>query len=153
METLIAAVDALHKYGVPVSKYVQPSMPLFQLILALAPLTPIGAYSLAGAYSLHDLAVPISSHLLGFSLPDLTDELILRMGPVYMKKLFFLHLGRLDALKRLLLSPPYPHSPTLECDFIEQKKLARAWTLASASLVWDARPGDHEWHHMLPIHL
>ena len=30
--------------------------------------------------------------------------------------------------------------PTLECGFFEQKKLTRAWALASAYLTWDARP-------------
>jgi len=140
VETLIGAVDALHKYGIPVAKYVAPSTPLFQLILAIAPLAPIDMYSLAGAYDLYDLAVPISSHLLAFPLPNITDELAERMGPVYLKKLFFLHLGRVDALKRLLLPPPQPHAPTAACDFTEQKKLTRAWALASAYLAWDARP-------------
>lgn len=142
MESIIAAVDALHKYGIPVAKYVAPSTPLYQLILAMAPLAPIEMYSLAGAYNLHDLAVPISSHLLAYSLPSLTDELAERMGPVYLKKLFFLHLGRIDALKRLLLPPPQPHAPNVTCDFAEQKKLTRAWALASAYLAWDARPGE-----------
>ena len=63
-----------------------------------------------------------------------------KIGPIYLKKLFFLHLGRTDALKRLLLPPPHPHAPTPTCDFMEQKKLTRAWALASAYLTWDARP-------------
>ena len=97
--------------------------------------------ALAAAHDLYELAVPVSSHLLSFALHSLTDELALRIGPVYMKRLFFLHLGRLDALKRLLLPPPHPHPPTAGCDFAEQKRLTRAWALASAYLAWDARPG------------
>jgi len=64
-----------------------------------------------------------------------------------------------DALKRLLISPPHPHPPTASCDFTEQKKLTRAWALASSYLLCDARPdtsvgmlegallplGDHLW--------
>lgn len=141
VETLVEAVDVLHKYGVPVAKYVAPGTPLFQLILAIAPLAPLEMYSLAGAYDLFDLAVPVSSHLLAFPLPNVTDELADRMKPRYLKKLFFLHLGRVDALKRLLLPPPQLHAPTTTCDFAEQKKLTRAWALASAYLAWDARPG------------
>ncbi|KAI0082471.1 hypothetical protein K474DRAFT_1611523 [Panus rudis PR-1116 ss-1] len=140
LDTLVAAVDALHKYGIPVSKYVAPSTPLYQLILSIAPVAPIETYSLAAAYDLFELAVPISSHLLAFPLSNLTDEHARRMGPVYLKRLFFLHLGRIDALKRLLLPPPHPHAPTPTCDFTEQKKLTRAWALASAYLAWDARP-------------
>ena len=64
------------------------------------------------------------------------------MGPVYLKRLFFLHFGRIDALKRVLLPPPHPHPPTQHCDFTEQKHLTRAWALASAYFAWDARPGQ-----------
>lgn len=146
VETLLAAVEALNKYGVPVPKYVAPSTPLFQAILAVAPLSPIEVYSLAGAYDLYELAIPVSSHLLAYPLSNLTDELAEKMRPAYLKKLFFLHLGRIDALKRLLLPPPYPHVPMEECSFTEQKRLTRAWALASAYLVWDARPGKFADH-------
>lgn len=140
VDTLIAATDALNQYGVSIPKYVVPGKPLYQLILALSPVAPIEFYSLAAAYDLYDLAVPISSHLLAFPLSSLTDEQASRIGPVYLKKMFFLHLGRVDALKRLLLPPPHPHAPTRDCDFTEQKKLTRAWALATAYLAWDARP-------------
>lgn len=140
VDTLIAATDALHNYGVSIPKYLSPGQPLYQVILALSPVSPIDFYSLAAAYDLHDLAVPISSHLLAFPLSSLTDQQAARMGPVYLRKMFFLHLGRVDALKRLLLPPPHPHAPTRGCDFTDQKKLTRAWALATAYLAWDARP-------------
>ncbi|PSR75020.1 hypothetical protein PHLCEN_2v9350 [Hermanssonia centrifuga] len=137
--TLLTAVDALAKYGVPLQKYAAPNTPLYQLLLSQAPAAPMDFYSLAAQYDLYDLAVPISSHLLAYPLFNLSDEHAAKMGPLYMKKLVFLHLGRVDALKRLLLPPPQQHPATTECDFIEQKKLTRAWALASAYLAWDAR--------------
>lgn len=140
LDVLLAALDALHEYGIPLKRYCTPSTPLFSLILAQAPYNPIEVYALAARHDLYDLAVPISSHLLGYQLANLSDELVQKMGPVYLKRLFFLHLGRIDALKRLLLPPPHPHAPTADCDFTEQKKLTRAWALASAYLAWDARP-------------
>ncbi|KAI0353477.1 hypothetical protein OH77DRAFT_601272 [Trametes cingulata] len=140
IDTLVAAVDAMAAYGFPPKVHIAPSTPLYSLILSQAPMQPIVVYALAAAHDLYDLAVPVSSHLLSFALYTLTDELAIRIGPVYMKRLFFLHLGRLDALKRLLLPPPHPHPPTANCDFTEQKKLTRAWALASAYLAWDARP-------------
>ncbi|KAI0772066.1 hypothetical protein BD413DRAFT_612891 [Trametes elegans] len=140
LDTLIAAVDAMPSYGLIPKVYIAPSTPLYSLILSQAPMQPIAVYALAATHDLHDLAVPVSSHLLSFALHSLTDDLALRIGPVYVKRLFFLHLGRLDALKRLLLPPPHPHPPTAICDFTEQKKLTRAWALASAYLAWDARP-------------
>ena len=38
------------------------------------------------------------------------------------------------------MTPPHPHAPTPHCDFTEQKKITRAWALASAYHTWDARP-------------
>ncbi|PIL28691.1 hypothetical protein GSI_08735 [Ganoderma sinense ZZ0214-1] len=141
LDTLIDAVDAMAKYGLPPGWHVNPSTPLYSLILNQAPVQPIAIYALAAAHDLYDLALQVSSHLLSFALHTLTDDLIIRIGPVYMRRLFFLHLGRLDALKRLLHPTPYPHPPMPSCDLAEQKKLANAWSLASAYLVWNARPG------------
>ncbi|CDO71378.1 hypothetical protein BN946_scf184908.g136 [Trametes cinnabarina] len=143
LDTLITAVDAMAAYGISPKQHIAPSTSLYSLILSQAPIQPIMVYALAATHDLYDLAVPVSSHLLSFPLYTLTDDLAARIGPVYLKRLFFLHLGRLDALKRLLLPPPQPHSPTEDCDFVEQKKLTRAWALASAYLAWDARPGTY----------
>ncbi|KAI0347108.1 hypothetical protein BDW22DRAFT_1404769 [Trametopsis cervina] len=137
---LIAAVSALAKYGVSLQKCISPSTPLYQHLLAQSPASPVEVYSCAAQHGLHDLAVQVSTHLLTFPLSNISDEDALKMGPVYLKKMFFLHLGRVDALKRLLLPPPEGHPPTMDCGFYEQKKLTRAWALASAYLAWDARP-------------
>ncbi|KAF9247245.1 hypothetical protein BU15DRAFT_84774 [Melanogaster broomeanus] len=139
-ESLAAALSAMITYGMSLKTHVARATPLHTLLLSHAPLYPLELYTLAASYDLYDLAVPTSSHLLSFSLASLTDEMAERMGPLYLKRLFFLHFGRADALKRLLLPPPHPHPPTPACDFLEQKKLTRAWALASAYLAWDARP-------------
>ncbi|KAF8497340.1 hypothetical protein JB92DRAFT_1027999 [Gautieria morchelliformis] len=137
---LSASLLSLKRYGICLSSYISPSTPLFNLLLSHAPASPLEVYALAAEYDLHQVAVSASPHLLSFSLPTLTDDVVQQIGPVYLKRLFFLHLGRSDALKRLLLPPPHPHPPTPDCDFVEQKKLTRAWALASAYLAWDARP-------------
>ncbi|KDR83798.1 hypothetical protein GALMADRAFT_56124 [Galerina marginata CBS 339.88] len=138
--TLVTAVNRLPLYGIRPKVRIAPSTPLFSLLLSHAPLYPLELYALAASYDLYDLAVSTSSHLLSFPLSTLTDQMAERIGPVYLKRLFFLHFGRSDALKRVLLPPPHPHAPTPLCDFAEQKKLTRAWALASAYLAWDARP-------------
>ena len=140
-ETLCEAVNRMAFYGISPKKYIVPSSPLYVLLLSHAPLYPLELYALAASHDIYDLAVSTSSHLLSFPLASLTDEMADRIGPVYLKRLFFLHFGRSDALKRVLLPPPHPHAPTPSCDFTEQKKLTRAWALASAYLAWDARPG------------
>ena len=140
--TVLAAAEALIKYGVPLSKHAASGTPLFETILSLSPVAPLEFYTLAARNGLEDLAVQVSSHLLSCHIADLSDEAVEKMGAVYLKRMVFLHLGRIDALKRLLLPPPQMHPATPECDFIEQKKLTRAWALASAYIAWDARPGE-----------
>ncbi|CAK5275572.1 unnamed protein product [Mycena citricolor] len=119
---------------------VLPSTSLFSQLLSHAPLVPLELYALAAHFDIFDLAVPTSSHLLGYALSRLTDEDAERMGAVYLKRLFFLHYGRVEALKRVLSSPPHPHVPTSSCDFANQKNLNRAWALATAYLSWELRP-------------
>ncbi|KAF8812388.1 hypothetical protein BYT27DRAFT_7132938 [Phlegmacium glaucopus] len=137
---LVTAVNRLPVYGFSQKKCIAPSTPLFSLLLSHAPSYPLELYALAASHDLYDVAVPTSSHLLSFPLASLTDDMAKLIGPIYLKRLFFLHFGRSDALKRVLLPPPHPHTPTAFCDFTEQKKLTRAWALASAYLAWDARP-------------
>lgn len=137
---LSAALATLKVYGLPTRKYLASSTPLSTTLLSHAPTAPLDVYAIAASHNLHELAVSTSPHLLSFSLPSLSDDQASKIGSVYLKRLFFLHLGRMDALKRLLLPPPHPHATTNECDFTEQKKLTRAWALASAYLTWDARP-------------
>ncbi|KAG6860993.1 hypothetical protein C0995_005013 [Termitomyces sp. Mi166 len=137
---LVSAVKRLSFFGIDPKLTIIPNTHIYTLILSHAPLCPLELYTLAANYDLYDLAVAISSHLLSFPLSSLTDEMAQAIGPVYLKRLFFLHFGRLDALKRILLPPPHPHPPTPSCDFSSQKKLTRAWALASAYLAWDAQP-------------
>ncbi|KAJ6577867.1 hypothetical protein B0H19DRAFT_1121613 [Mycena capillaripes] len=139
-ETLVDAVDSMPIYGINPKSTILPSTPLFSLLLSHAPLVPLHLYALAAHYDIYDLAVPTSSHLLGFPLSRLTDEVVQRMGPTYLKRLFFLHVGRAEALKRVLGAPPHPHPPTPTCGFQVQKGLNRAWALATAYLTWDVQP-------------
>lgn len=140
-ENIADAASAMARYGIPLKVYIAPSTPLFSLILANAAHSPLEMYAIAASFDLYELAASISVHLLSLPLYSVTDEMAARIGPVYLKRLVFLHLGRIDALKRLLVSPPNPHEPTYECDSSDQKRVTRAWALASAYLAWDARPG------------
>ncbi|KAJ7638762.1 hypothetical protein FB45DRAFT_903741 [Roridomyces roridus] len=137
---LVKAVDSMPIYGIDPKTTILPATPLFTLLLSQAPLFPLDLYTLAAHYDIFELAVPTSSHLLAFPLSRLTDDAVERMGAIYLKRLFFLHFGRAEALKRVLGAPPHPHPPTPFCDFVQQKTLARAWALATAYLAWDIRP-------------
>ncbi|KAH9857324.1 hypothetical protein C2E23DRAFT_807526 [Lenzites betulinus] len=140
LDVLVAAVDALPIYGLAAKKHIAPSGALYRLILAQAPAQPLKVYALASRHDLYELAKPASSHLLTVPLDTISDDLASTIDAVYLKRLFALHMGRLAVLKGLLLPAPYPHPATEECNFTEQRKLARAWSLTASYLAWQSRP-------------
>lgn len=140
VETVSAALDALGKYGVEPRQYAKHGGSLYSLVLSFAPHRPIDTFALAASHGLEDVAVAASAHLLSYPLSALTDDLAECIGPIYLKRLFFLHLGRLEALKKLLVSPPRRHPEVPECSEEVQAALTRAWALATAHLVWEAKP-------------
>ncbi len=141
-QTIISTVQSFPSYGLAPSRFISPSLPLYNSILWHAPLYPLDGYSLAASFDLYDLASAVSSHLLSFELLGLTDEHATQIGPIYLKRLFFLHIQRQTALKNLLLPPPQPHPESDSCKFADQRSMSRAWTLVAASLTWDARAGE-----------
>lgn len=148
---LFTAVNELQKYAIDPKRYVQPSQPLFELIRFHMPLHPLEVYALAGHYDLFQLAVAASSHLLGYKLNTIPDETVNFMGALYIRRLYDLQMSRVEALKKVLVLPPEPHPSRPSCSLMDQTKIARAWALSSAYLIWDVRPGtcgspdyDHE---------
>ncbi|KAH9930863.1 uncharacterized protein B0H18DRAFT_1116571 [Fomitopsis serialis] len=139
-ETIAATLNALPRYGLVLKRYVGAGTPLYDLVAACASLRPIDTYALAAAHDLPDVAMAASAHLLSFRLSGLTDDLATRIGSVYLKKLFFLHFGRIEALKHLLLNPPSTHQDTPECSAAQQRGLTRAWALSAAHIMWEAGP-------------
>lgn len=143
-DTLVEAVNALKAYGVTPKSVITPSRPLYDILFTHAASRPLDLFAIACQNNLHDLAVATSSYLISFSLSTISDDIAKQIGPIYLKRLFFMHLGRAEALKNMLLPPPYPHTPTPACDYGQQKLLTRAWTLASAYLTWDAQAGTSQ---------
>ncbi|KAF9466654.1 hypothetical protein BDZ94DRAFT_1250416 [Collybia nuda] len=139
-DTLFTAITQLPQYAFSPKTLVAPPNPIHGHLLSFAPLHSIELYTLAAHFDLNSLAAATSSHLLSFPLATISDDMAERMGAVYLKRLLCLHVNRFDALKSILLRAPHPHPPTKECDFEGQKKLTRAWALASAYLAWEARP-------------
>lgn len=137
---LAAAVSALAKYGICTRANLEPQAPLAEALFVLAPIRALDIYTLAAGHDSAALAVAASAHLLSFALSSLTDETAARIGGTYLKKLFFLHLGRVHALKRLLIAPPSAHLPKFRCGYKEHLATKCAWELAAAYVSWDATP-------------
>ncbi|KAI0050151.1 hypothetical protein FA95DRAFT_1487903, partial [Auriscalpium vulgare] len=132
-------IELIRAYGLASDVHLAPGAPLYEVAVSVASSSPIRFYTLAAALDAYPLAVAVSSRLLSFPLDRITDNVASEIGAVYLKRLFFLHLGRTAALKRLLETPLRSHEPSLVCDAREHKKLARAWSLASAYLMWDSK--------------
>lgn len=138
---VVQSVEALKKYGFPVHIFLQPDSQLYNLILHYAPVQPLDMYTLAASHDLDELATAISAYTLSLHLSELTDTIVVKIGAVYVRRLVFLHLGRIAALKRLLAKQPEFHGPTAACGFPEQRQLMRDWNNTTAGLAWEVRAG------------
>lgn len=141
LEILLASMEALKAFGIPLSEHLKPSKPLFQDIISLMPLKPMNVFVFAAENDSEELAALCSSYLLSYDLSTISDPMAERMGPIYLKRLFLLHAYRLKVLKTLLVEPPKHHIPTLTCCFEDQQALSRAWSLACLSFAWEHTPG------------
>ncbi|KZV71377.1 hypothetical protein PENSPDRAFT_684614 [Peniophora sp. CONT] len=137
---LATAVEALEHYGLSKEMHMRSTSPLFQAIMSHAPSLPLECYKLAAHANIEELAVLVSPYTLRLSLSEITEEDGVCMGALYMKRLFFLHMGRVEALKRILLPPPALHLFTNECDAVSQRRPSRAWTMTVAEMTWNLGP-------------
>ncbi|CAE6472485.1 unnamed protein product [Rhizoctonia solani] len=140
LQLMCRAMPALVSYGYRLDNLLAPTTEAFRLLIAHSATHPLVVYALAAGYSLEHLAVASSRNTLGIELSQITDDLAAVMGPIYLRRLFFLHLGRADALKHLLLEPPAGHMPLPHCGPEDQKSLTRAWALAIAYMAVEAKP-------------
>ncbi|KAG9118506.1 hypothetical protein FRC07_006947 [Ceratobasidium sp. 392] len=143
LQLLCHALSELVTFGYRLADLVTPHSEIFHLLVAHSKTYPLVVYALAAGHRIERLAVSCSANTLGVELSEVTDELASVMGPSYLRRLFFLHLGRTDALKRLLLEPPNGHPPSPVCDLENQKSLTRAWALAIAYMTVEGRPNTH----------
>lgn len=140
-DELIEAVDKMPHYGLTPNAIIHRDSPLYHLLLSHGALRPIDIYSLAAHHDIGSLAEQVSSHLLAYPLSKMDDRIATRMGAIYLRRLFALHVNRIDELKKILRQPPLMHPATRQCDFESQGSLARAWALGTTYIGWEMRPG------------
>ncbi|KAG8952586.1 hypothetical protein FRC04_003947 [Tulasnella sp. 424] len=151
-ETVSAVLPFMRKYGFDVAETLGTgagssntnngaavaSSEVMQTLLSFARERPLEVYTLAAQYGLRELAVAASPYTLDVSLSNLTDQQSVAMGPLYLKWLFFLHLGRAEALKRILVKPFEPHPaglPGSTCTEDDRSAMGRAWGLVTAYIL------------------
>lgn len=142
LDDLSKALSCMSKYNLSPSTLIQPGTPLYVYLMAsYAPYQPLKLYILAAHHTIEPLAVAASSHLLGYDLSQITDEEATSMRSIYLKRLFFMHKGRTERLKSVLVKPPSLHDLDQEgCDAAARTGVLRKWALLVTSLAWDAKP-------------
>lgn len=81
-----------------------------------------------------------SQYTLTTPLSHVTETVAVTTGPSYLRRLVFLHLGRTEALKRILRRQPVPHDATPSCGEAGRKWLSTAWLAASAEIALQENP-------------
>lgn len=139
------AVAALKTYGIPIQSAISENSLMFAAFASHCQRSLTSAlrvYAIAASYSpdLHALAVYASRFLLSLNLATVTDQLANELGPVYVRRLFSLHLERVQEFKRLMVGIPQAHGPLPYCNDTSGRTLNEAWAFATAYLSWAASP-------------
>lgn len=144
IECVASAVDALKEYGMQPDRFLSRDTNLCDNILAIAPLHPIEAYSIAAENGLEELAVAVSPYTLHIPLHRIPSTLAARMDSVYLHRLHQLHGTRMEVLKSLFDAKLYPHVPVRHCTPKQRQVVCRAFELAAAQAFYSATPGSVE---------
>ncbi|KAJ8081785.1 hypothetical protein PM082_007631 [Marasmius tenuissimus] len=139
-EMLSYAVARLQFYGILPKIEITSNSAFHATLMLYAPVHPLQLYALASKYDLSDLVACTSMHLLSFPLDQITDKVAEEIDPVYLARLLTLQRRRMKALTQFMCVSPLLHQPTPSCDIDAQKSVIKAWTFASAYLIWNAKP-------------
>lgn len=117
------------KYGLaPLAPNDRSDIP--RILLRNASTSPIRTYALAAALGLDAVCVPASRYTLQTTLDTMSEADALTMGTLYQRRLTFLHLGLVDALKRVIKEPPAEHTNTSSCSPESRKVVKGMWNEA-----------------------
>jgi hypothetical protein len=140
LSLLLRAFSMLNLYGIEPSSVLFPNSPFYSAVVGLGAKFPLQTYSLAAKFGLEVLAVEVSKHLLAIPLHAITDDIAQAMGATYLRRLVFLHLGRTERLKELVMKLPTAHELSTDCSEIDQKRLQQEWRALALALSWSADP-------------
>lgn len=133
-------LGCLDKYGINLPVDV-PNDDIWSSVVSYAQhVDPIRAFAIAAHYGMEELCVKISPFTLSTPLNTISEEAALTMGPMYLRRLLLLHMGKRDSLKGLIDKPPRGHAPTTECTTEDQADVGRAWELTVTDAVLRQMP-------------
>ena len=127
-------------HGILPKDCITPTNPFCESIHKLGVQSPLETFIMVAYFDLEHLAIDVSRNLLNLPLQNITEEIALTIGPVYLRRLFFMHLGRIDRLKRLMFQVPEAHGQNKDCYDSEQRLLQLEWRSLAVALAPDASP-------------
>ena len=137
---LTQALNFLIDHGILPKDCITPTSPFSESIRKLGAQCPLETFMMVAYFDLEPLAVDVSRNLLSLPLQSITEEVALAIGPKYLRRLFFLHLGRIERLKQLMLQVPEAHGQTKDCYDSEQRLLQLEWRSLAVALASQASP-------------
>ncbi|KAG8923949.1 hypothetical protein FRC00_005661 [Tulasnella sp. 408] len=137
IEVISNALEAMPRYGLPTP---DPTNEIWTVLLRQAEVDPLRVYSLGAAHAVDTVCIQSSEHTLNTPLSNLSEADAMTMGAIYLRRLFFLHFGRVEALKRIVGPPPDTHADTTVCSEMVQRNVKKAWKAAVAELLLAETP-------------
>jgi len=134
------ALDFLIDHGILPGDCITSTNPFCESIRTLGVRYPLETFIMVAYFDLEHLAIDVSRNLLSLPLYTITEEVALTIGPMYLKRLFFLHLGRVDRLKQLMFQVPEAHGQNKDCYDSEQRRLQLEWRSLAVTLAFEASP-------------
>lgn len=145
-ECLTASIEALPKYGLagPLQLYVAPGNALYNALLSHSVYKPLAVYAFAASRDLEALAISSSAYTLHLKPYLMKQELVDRIGALYMYRLHKLHGTRMHALRALLdIMPTFPpHRDAASNTDNHTNVISKAYELAVAQIWFSAAPGE-----------
>jgi len=132
IETVEEALGVLPKYGIPVP---EDESDIWSILIAHAPEHPLRVYGIGAANASESVCIQASPFTLGISLGFLTEADALTMGPDYLRRLTFLHVERVEALKEIISKPLEEHG-----DCTVRLEVSLAWREAAAQVLLAQQP-------------
>ncbi|KAG8963952.1 hypothetical protein FRC05_004354 [Tulasnella sp. 425] len=137
LDTLSSALDALKKYGRSVT---DQTSEMRSALLRWVDKHPIRVYAIGAAHTMDSLCMEASEHTLSVPLSMVSEADAYGMGALYLRRLFFLHMGRADALKRILTLPPMEAPLVPGCPVDHEANLRLNWRAAEGDLMMTSLP-------------
>lgn len=125
------------KYGLPRP---QVNGELYNFLLKHVNTKPIRVYAIAASALLEEICILASEQTLPLSLSFVSEADAIQMGPIYLRRLFFLHLGRRSALQRVMSTPPSEHTASPECSEAQRQTVHRMWKAGEGEVLAQELP-------------